>query len=95
MYMIHESSLDKYFNAVGKNIDTFKTIIDSQKSKGIEFELNKEFIVVAEDITLAEAKRELEKIRLCQDIFVTKNGKPDEVLLGWISNVRMVKYLEG
>lgn len=95
VYMIHESSLDKYVNLGGKNTDTLKTFIDAQKSKGIEFGWNKGFIVVAEDSTLSEAKQELEKIRSCQDIFITKDGKPDEVLLGWISNVRMVKYLEG
>jgi hypothetical protein len=95
LYMIHESSIDKYVSTGGQNTDTLKSFIDAQKSKGIEFGLNKGFIVVAEDNTIAEAKQELEKIRSCQDIFITKDGKPDEILLGWISNVRMVKYLEG
>ena len=44
--------------------------------------------------TLADAKAKMEGSRTSQDIFITEKGNADEELLGWISNVRLAKYLE-
>jgi hypothetical protein len=95
-YMIHDSSVDKYLAEKGKDKDTtpLKTFLDDEKQKGNEYGLDKGFVVVAEAALLAEAKRKMEEAKVCQDIFVTKGGTPDEPLTGWISNVRMAKYLQ-
>jgi hypothetical protein len=94
-YMIHESSIDKYLVAGGKEGDTLEDFITTQKGKGVTFGLDKGFVVVSEDKTLAAAKSKMEEAHSCQDIFVTKGGTPTEPLTGWISNVRLAKYLEG
>ena len=95
IYMIHESSINKYIKEGGKDIDNLDEFKTAQKKAGIEFGLNKGFIVVSESATLSVAKQKMEKIATCQDIFITTEGKPEEKLIGWISNVRMAKYLEG
>ncbi len=94
-YIIHESSIDKYIVLKGENdVDTLETFIASQKEAGFEFGLNKGFALVSEGTTLAAAKRRMEEISSCQDIFVTRGGSENEPLTGWISNVRMAKFLE-
>jgi hypothetical protein len=94
IYMIHQSSIDSYVAADrGDYEDNLADFIAKQKDADIEFGLDKGFVVVAEQATLAEAKSKMENIP-CQDIFITKGGTPDEPLSGWISNVRLSKYLE-
>lgn len=93
-YMIHESSIDKYIASGGKQEDTLEKFIDTQKKAGFDFGVNKGFVVVSERTMLADAKRKMEETPSCQDIFITKGGSPDEAVTGWISNLRLGKYLE-
>lgn len=94
-YMLHESSIDKYIASMdGNEEDTLATFIAKQKNAEFEFGLNKGFVVVSEGTTIAIAKRKMEEIPSCQDIFITKGGSPSEPVTGWISNVRMSKFLE-
>ena len=92
-YMIHESSIDKYIASGGKQEDTLENFIVTQKKEGFEFGFGKGFIMVSEQTALAAAKCKMEETPDCQDIFITKGGSPDEPLTGWISNVRMAKFL--
>lgn len=93
-YIVHESSINKYIASGGKKEDTLEKFITTQKKAGIMFGADKGFVLVSEQSTLAIAKKKMEEIPSCQDIFITKGGSPDEPLSGWISNVRMAKYLE-
>ena len=93
-YMIHESRINKHIADGGKRTDTLADFIAAQKKLNVEFGEYKGFIVVAEDTTIADAKQRMEKISSCQDIFITKKGAGDEPLTGWISNLRLGKYLE-
>jgi hypothetical protein len=93
-YMIHESSIDKYIASGGKREDSLEKFIETQKKAGFEFGVSKGFVVVSERSTLADAKRKMEETPSCQDIFITKGGSPDEAVTGWMSNVRLAKYLE-
>jgi hypothetical protein len=93
-YMIHQSSIDKYIADGGKETDSLETFIAKEKASGREYVTNKAFIVISQKATLADAKRQAQEAGGCQDIFVTVEGKPDEFPLGWISNVRMAKYLQ-
>lgn len=93
-YMIHESSIAKYLNSGGTREDTLAKFLAGRKEHGLEFGVDRGFVVVAETATLAEAKRKMEGQPPCSDIFVTKRGGPDEPLTGWISNIRLSKSLE-
>jgi hypothetical protein len=92
-YMIHQSRIDKHLADGGKETDSLETFIAGQKAAGVEFGRDRGFIVVSANTTLAEAKRKAEAANI-QDIFVTERGTADEQPIGWISNVRMAKYLE-
>ena len=102
-YMIHQSRLIEYLHQKGNDendplkTNTLETFIKDRKEKGIEFGLNRGFVVASEKSTLDEAKNKLEEMhRLhgCQDIFITKEGNSDEPLLGWLSNVRLTRVLK-
>ena len=93
-YMIHESRISKYIAGGGSEKDSLAKFIDAQRKANVEFGESKGFIVVAEQSTIAEAKFKMEAISGCQDVFVSKNGTADEPLTGWISNMRLGKYLE-
>lgn len=95
-YMIHDSSIDKYYGEGGNKTDSLKEFIENQKSleNKREFGLGHAFIVVSEKTTLAEANTEMEQLSFCRDIFVTRTGNASEAVIGWISNVRMATFLE-
>ena len=88
-YMIHESLINKYLSEDAKNAD--KTLEAFVKEN--DCTADKGFVLAAEDTSIAEAKAKMEACK-CQDIFITKGGTADEPLLGWISNVRLVKELK-
>ncbi len=92
--MIHDSAIDKYLASGGNQEDTLEKFVANQKKAGFDFGVNKGFVVVSEQSTIADAKRKMEETRSCQDIFITKKGTPDEPLTGWVSNVRLAKFLE-
>ena len=46
---------------------------------------------VSQEATLADAKQAMERIKGCQDVFVTQNGQKDEPVLGWITNNKITK----
>jgi hypothetical protein len=94
-YMIHQSRFDNYLAEGGKPEDTLETFISNQKGKNVEYGLNKGFVIVSAQTSVADAKRQLEKVPSCQDIFIAQNGKPDEPLIGWISDGKLSQYLEG
>ncbi len=97
-YLLHQSSIDKYVASLsGKLDDTLEAFIATYKTKQTEFGADRGFVVISEQTKIGEAKRKMEAAQAtppCQDIFVTKSGGVDEPLLGWISNVRLAKYLE-
>lgn len=75
---------------------TLKEFIDFCKSKDKEFVIGKSFVIVSENTTIEDAKRKMEAAgSFCQDIFITKNGGENEPLTGWISNLRLSRYLTG
>lgn len=93
-YIIHDSRFSSFLLAEGKDTDTLAKFIADHHKKGINFGINKGFIMVSESTTLGEAKKKLIEHPPCQDIFITKNGTEKEPLTGWISNIRMEKYFQ-
>jgi hypothetical protein len=94
LYMIHLSTIDAYSSAGGKLTDTLEQFLNAKRGTESGFGLNEGFIVLPENTTIADAKDQLDKIKICQDIFVTKNGTPNEELSGWLSNTRLARLLQ-
>lgn len=93
-YMIHEASIDKYVAKMGNDSDTLDVFLVKAKELGFEFGLNKAFVVVKESATLLEANAKMEEYPFARDVFVTRGGTPQEPYIGWISNVRLIKFME-
>ncbi len=51
-------------------------------------------MVVKESATLLEANAKMEEYPFARDVFVTRGGTPEEPYIGWISNMRLIKFLE-
>jgi len=41
---------------------------------------------INENANLSDAKTLIKNFKACNDVFITKNGNPDEPILGWITN---------
>lgn len=73
---------------------TLKNFLDEDEDakKGV---YEKSFGFVDENADLAKAKAVMEAIETynaCNDIFVTKSGKKDEAILGWITDNAIARY---
>lgn len=97
-YVIHQSLLFKYISAM--SVDTPSQPIDIAELKLKDF-LNfddmrgiveKSLGFVSEEATLGDAKKKMEEIEKCRDVFVTKNGEQCEPVLGWLTNIEIMKH---
>ena len=97
-YVIHQSLLFKYISA--KSVNTPSQPIDIATLKLRDFldfddmrkAVEKSLGFVSEEATLGDAKKKMEEIEKCRDVFVTKNGKQDERVLGWLTNIEIMKH---
>jgi hypothetical protein len=93
LFLLHGSSVDRYLATPNPDTHTLKQLLDSGNCR-TELGPNRGFVTVAEKDTLATAKSRMEAVPSCQDIFVTADGTNGQRLLGWITNVRLAKYLQ-
>jgi len=93
-YMIHGSTIDRYLAGGGKETDTLAAFIAACAKTGTAFDAGHGFVLASAKDTVQDAKSKLERQASCQDIFITADGKPDQPLIGWVSNVRLGKYLQ-
>lgn len=93
LYMIHESMVDHHIASGNTEEDTLDQFINQQREGGFSFKVNAGFVIASEKATIISAKQKMENLPSCQDIFITKEGSSDEPLSGWISNVRLAKFM--
>jgi hypothetical protein len=93
-YMLHAGTIDRYLASGGLPADTLAKLLADEKAKNHEFGAGRGFVTVSEKATVAQAKKAMDDVKDCQDIFVTKTGGTDEPLVGWISNTRLQRYLK-
>ena len=98
--IIHQSMLykfitEKMMQEPGKPIN----ITELNLQDFYNFEEMKEFVhnsmaFIPVAAKLGEAKTEMERNKICQDVFVTQNGKAEEPILGWLTNTEISKSLK-
>ena len=97
--ILHRSIIDQFLTdqvVAGKTVKALEALkVKDMKNDGNDW--IKQVLVdaacfVPEDATLYEAKKKMDESTCCNDVFVTKNGLSTEPVLGWISNVDIVKY---
>jgi len=94
LYLIHESRVDNYINDGGLDTDTLEGFLKDRKAKkGLGFGADAGFVTVSKDISISDAKRDMQAVAGCQDIIITEKGNAIEPMLGWVSNTRLTKAL--
>lgn len=91
-YCIHRSIFDKYLSelaletpAVDLKTLTFNDFITTPIDE-IKNYINSGLQFAKEDASLYDVKLLMEGNKYCEDVFLTKNGKKDEPVIGWITN---------
>lgn len=91
VYMLHKSSIDsalveadmKYSEVTIADV-TLQDLFDkvpSLKSLALE-----SFGTLGQDATLKAVRAEMNRIKNCQDVFITENGTKSSPVVGWITN---------
>ncbi len=91
LYIVHRSMIDKFvaenvWGKSGKNPEDF-TLADLLAEPEMKQMFENTFVVINHQCTLAEAKSAMLATPGCSDIFVTENGKRDEAVIGWLTNI--------
>jgi hypothetical protein len=96
-YMIHRSAIDSYLMGGGGRGpgDSLKQFLDTQATQGMRYDSGNGFVLVAPATTVASAKTKLMAAGRAKDIFVTATGKAGEAMLGWVSDSRLLKEIQG
>lgn len=100
-HIIHQSILYKFIYqesiAASQNQKPFDiktlTFQDFIDHKGIKELVSDAVAFVPKNATVLTAKEAMEKIKNCQDVFVTETGNRNEKILGWLTNVDITKWL--
>jgi hypothetical protein len=99
-YIVHESLLNKFVAETAKTNPGFDlaalTLSDFLAHPAGDQTLKdwvskKAFVKV--DATLADARGAMLAIKGCQDVFVTQSAKPEEPVLGWLTNTDITRDL--
>lgn len=94
LYMVHSSSIDRFVSEGGKKDATLKKFLEQMEKFGLKYGPDDGFITISSSASIAQAREKLDQHRSAQDIFITKTGSSDEPLLGWISNTRLLKFID-
>jgi len=89
LFIIHKDEYNKLTTADTTNKD--KLITDF---KQYGYNQPKGFVIISESATLSDAQDAIKKLSACEDVFITKNGTEKEVLTGWLTNDRILNFLQ-
>jgi hypothetical protein len=104
-YVIHESTLNRFIADQSRLAEAGQAPAGSPSAAGLTEllshqagdqtigEIAKRFVFVKEDATLADACAAMLAVKDCEDVFVTKNGKTDEPVLGRLTNSDITRDL--
>lgn len=88
-YMIHKSVLAEFkAQWSGDAPPTLADLVDDKRIHALIYDAT---VFVAETVSGGEAKDKMDSESSCQDVIVTRNGKRDEPILGWLTNIELRK----
>jgi hypothetical protein len=95
LYLIHQSRVDQFLANGGALTDTLASFVAARAGEPfpIRFDYGHGFLTVSPTATLADVKGEIDRIESVQDVFVTADGSPRSEMLGWVSNIRLSRFL--
>lgn len=94
-YVLHKSLIDSFMLDQFLNTDKNKEEIENytipqmyeKGSQDVKDKMDKGVEFINQDATLFEVQQKMNANLNCQDIFITSSGKPDEEIIGWVTNV--------
>lgn len=93
-HLLHQATLNAFLVKTG-NVTASMTFEDLLQDRESADQISKLVAFVSAGSTLAEARAALSAVSGAQDIIVTSNGKAAEPVLGWLTNVALIKALDG
>ncbi|MBF0275319.1 MAG: hypothetical protein HQK84_08830 [Nitrospinae bacterium] len=97
-YIIHKSMINSYIAQKALtptlgNADLSQLTLQGllTESPKLEEFFKNSFTIAKEDDNLADIKTKMDSNKSVQDVFVTKNGKADEAITGWITNIMITE----
>ena len=99
-YIIHSSILYKFIaeQSIAAGVTPVDisslTLRDFLNTSGIPGLVQHSLAFVPESATLGDAKKMLDTVTNCRDVFITATGSPDEPMIGWLSNIEIGKHLK-
>lgn len=97
LYAVHDSTIDKFAGSLQppqdpKTFDrTMEHLLEVPEFKALVEAIG----FVPSDATVAEARAEMGRIPNCNDVFVTRAGKREEPILGWLTNTDLASKVAG
>lgn len=91
-HLVHKSVLDEFLSSY-KN-ETPAKLSDFLNDQSVLAKISDQVIFVGIGMPLTKAKETLDSLPRAQDIIVTANGNKNAPMLGWLSNVDLLKALE-
>jgi hypothetical protein len=99
-YIVHESLLNKFIAETAKTnpgFDLAALTLSDFLAHPVGDQTLKDWVsskaFVKADATLADARDAMLTVKGCQDVFVTQSGKPDEAVIGWLTNTDITRDL--
>lgn len=100
MYILHKDELDRLI----KDQTDGNTQPDAQQTgsalqqtlasyKKYGHNQPKGFALIPLSATISDAKNAMKKVEGCDDVFITENGQPGEKLLGWLTEDKILDFL--
>lgn len=92
-YVLHQGTVYEYIAEKGRDKEDGKkaTLKDLLEYNDLG-EQARRFSFLPQNATMADAKAAFEDADNCRDVFVTQTGSPNEAVLGWITDVDMVRH---
>jgi hypothetical protein len=91
LYIVHKSMIDQFVadNVWGNSAGTPDdfTLADLLAVPDLKKMFEDTFVVISTQCSIAEAKSAMKARPGCSDVFVTENGRRDEPVIGWLTNV--------
>jgi hypothetical protein len=93
LYIIHRSMIEQFIlNQFEREVSPHDlTLADLLADPDMRQMFENTFVVVKQTATLAEARDAMSVRQGCNDVFVTAHGNRDEPVVGWLTNVDIVR----
>jgi hypothetical protein len=95
MSLLYKFITEKLMQKNGKQVDISKlSLKDFLAFPGMKPLVKDSLAFAPLSARLGDAKSAMEENKDCQDVFITANGKPDEPVVGWLTNTDISKNIK-